>query len=92
MINYLLFTCFILFGRHIFVDNSSTSLQLQLHLIRVILKGKYLSSAGFKSKRKGRVMHGSLFKDTHFVAEHLQQLKNSVNTCLISLKIVLFCF
>ena len=29
-------------------------------------------------------MHGSLLKDTHFVAKEPQKLNNAINTCLIN--------
>ena len=38
-------------------------------------------------------MHGSLLKDTHFVAKDPLKLNNTINTCLVSLEccFMLFC-
>ena len=52
---------------HIFVDKFSTTLQLSLHLSRLIMNGKQLSLTGFKLIRIGLAMHKSSFNDTHLV-------------------------
>ena len=38
----------------------------------------------------GLIIHGSLFKDTHFVAKDLLKLDNAINTYLINLNITLY--
>ena len=51
------------FGTEIFGDKA---LQLPLHLSKLIMNGYHSSSIGFKSI--GLTMHGSSFRDRHFVA------------------------
>ena len=42
-----------------------------------------LSSTGFKSMRKGLIMHGSLFNDTHFVARNSLKFNNPISQSII---------
>ena len=51
VLNTSTFMSFILLGTHIFIDKSSTALQLPLQLSGLIMNG--LSSTGFKSTRVG---------------------------------------
>ena len=60
--------CFVFFGIHIFGDKT---LQLPLHLSKLIMNGKNLSSTQFKSTRVALTIHGSSFKYRHFVAKEL---------------------
>ena len=50
---------FVSFGMHIFGDKT---LQLPVHLFKLIMNGSYLSSLGLI--RVGLTMHGSSFKNT----------------------------
>ena len=52
---------FVSFGMHIFGDKT---LQLPVHLFKLIMNGSYLSSLGLILIRVGLTMHGSSFKNT----------------------------
>ena len=78
------------FEIHIFGDQT---LQLPLYLSKQIMNDYHLNSTGFKSTRIGLTMHGSSFEDRHLVWSHTKnsiKLNNTVNTCLIRLKIILY--
>ena len=62
------------FGTCIFGDKT---LQLPLHISKLIMNAQYLNSTGFKSKIVGITMHGLSFKDRHFVAKELLKLSNT---------------
>ena len=49
-----------------------------------------LSSTGFKSIGLSLIIHGSSFSYTNLVAKELLKLNNTINTCLISLSIILY--
>ena len=79
---------FVTFGTHTFGDKT---LQLLIHLSKLIMNEYYLSSTGFKSKTVGLAKHGSSFKNIHFVwlrAKDSLKLSNTVSTCLIRLIII----
>ena len=66
MLNALTFTSFVSFGTHIFDDKT---LELPVHISKLIINGQYLSSTGFKLIRVGLTMHGSTFEDRHLVGK-----------------------
>ena len=55
---------FVSFGTRIVGD---MTLQLPVHLLKLILTEQYLGSTGFISIRVDLTMHGSSFKDRHFL-------------------------
>ena len=75
---------FVSSGTHIYGDKTS---QLPVHIFKLIMNEYYLSSAGFKSISVGSTMHGSSFKNRHFVpseilptsAKELLKLNNTIN-------------
>ena len=69
---------FVSFGTHNFGDKT---LQIQVHLFKLIMNGEYLSSTGFISTTVGLKMHGSSFKNRHFVrsATCAKELNNTIN-------------
>ena len=83
---------FVSFGTIIF---GNKTLQLPVHLSKLIMNEHYLRSTGFKSIRVGLIMHGPLFKNRHFVrlpAKDSLKLNNTIKTCLKRLNIILYYF
>ena len=80
MLSYLLsFMSFVSFGTHIF---GNKTLQLPMHLFKLIMNGKYLSSTVSYQIRVGLTRHGSSFKNRHFVqscAKDSLKLNNTIN-------------
>ena len=62
--------CFVSFGTHIPGDET---LQLQLHLSKLIMTGQYLRLTGFKSRL--------IIKREKFVAKKILKLDNTINNC-----------
>ena len=63
------------------------------YLPKQIMNGLHLSLTRFKSIRVGLFINGSSYKDRHFLrsrAKESLKLNNTINTCLIGLKIILF--
>ena len=72
---------FVFFGTHIFGDKT---LQLQVHLLKLIMNREYLSS----TRLHDLAMHGSSFKNIHFVrlrAKELFKLNDTINRLSITL-------
>ena len=80
ILNTLTFVSFVLLGTHIFMENSSTELQLLLHLSKLIMHKYYLRSKGFKIIKVGLAVDGSLFIYIHLVAKDPIKLNNPTNT------------
>ena len=53
-------------------------MQLLVHLSKLIMNEQYLTSTGFKSIRVGLTIHGSSFKNRHFVAKDSVKLNNAI--------------
>ena len=69
---------FVSFGTHIFGDKT---LQTPVHLLKLIINEKYLSSLRFISVIVALTMHGSSFQNRYFVrlATNCKELNNTIN-------------